>query len=157
MKATVERIFVGVAAALICAGAVSAAELHPVVEVQSGYLFGAISDGKWIKAEEAANSLTDGTTYRVYGLTQALGEAKGSAPKSVDEALSRHNGGHTVTKTGGRCDCSGCVVECIAAKATNRRHNSASLHGCCARFLENEGNRATESEDRQHPSCRFRW
>jgi hypothetical protein len=55
------------------------------VEVQSGYLFGAISDGKWIKADETAKSIGDETTYRVYGLTQALGEAKGGKPKAVED------------------------------------------------------------------------
>ena len=59
----------------ICAASV-AGDLHPIVEVQSGYLFGAISDGKWIKADEAAKLIGDETTYRIYGLTQALGEAK---------------------------------------------------------------------------------
>jgi hypothetical protein len=49
--------------------------------VQSGYLFGAISDGKWIKADETAKLIGDETTYRVYGLTQALGEAKAGKPK----------------------------------------------------------------------------
>ena len=81
MKATIERIFVGVAVALICAGSSLAADLHPIVEVQSGYLFGAISDGKWIKADETAKLIGDETTYRVYGLTQALGEAKAGKPK----------------------------------------------------------------------------
>ena len=61
-----------------------AADLHPIVEVQSGYFFGALSDGKWIKADEAANSISDETTYRVYGLTQALGEAKGGKPKPAE-------------------------------------------------------------------------
>jgi hypothetical protein len=51
------------------------------VEVQSGYLFGAIADGKWIKADETAKLIGDETTYRVYGLTQALGDAKGGKPK----------------------------------------------------------------------------
>ena len=60
------------------------AELHPIVEVQSGYLFGAIVDGKWIKADEAAKSLPDETTYRVYGLTQAFGEAKAGKAKAED-------------------------------------------------------------------------
>src|SRR6516164_1447394 len=59
----------------------TAADLHPIVEVQSGHLFGAISDGKWIKADETANLVSDETTYRVYGLEQALGEAKGGQPK----------------------------------------------------------------------------
>ena len=84
MKPTLERIFAGLAALLICTGASSAADLHPIVEVQSGYLFGAISDGKWIKADEAAKLIGDETTYRVYGLTQALGEAKGDKPKPTD-------------------------------------------------------------------------
>ena len=57
---------------LICERAI-AADLHPIVEVHSGYLFGATSNGKWMKAEEAANALPGETTYRVYGLTQSLG------------------------------------------------------------------------------------
>jgi hypothetical protein len=63
----------------------TAADLHPIVEVQSGYLFGATADDKWIKAEEAAKTLTDEATYRIYGLTQSLGEAKGGKPKPSEE------------------------------------------------------------------------
>lgn len=84
MKPTVERTLVVVAALLMYAGALPAADLHPIVEVQSGYLFGAISDGKWIKADETAKLIGDETTYRVYGLTQALGDAKGDKPKPED-------------------------------------------------------------------------
>jgi hypothetical protein len=82
MKATLEKTFAGLVALLICTGASPAAGLHPIVEAQSGYLFGAISDGKWIKADETAKLIGDETTYRVYGLTQALGDAKGDKPKS---------------------------------------------------------------------------
>ncbi len=72
-------------ALLVAVTSVAAADLHPIVEVQSGYLFGASGDGKWIKAKEAAKSLADQTTYRVYGLTQQFGEAKsGGKPKSED-------------------------------------------------------------------------
>ena len=71
-----------VAVLLICAAA-PAAELHPIVEVESGFLFGATSDEKWIKADETANLISGETTYRVYGLTQALGEAKGGKPKKT--------------------------------------------------------------------------
>lgn len=60
------------------------ADLHPIVEVQSGYLFGAAADGKWIKADEAAKALPSETTYQVYGLTQSLGEAKGGQPKASE-------------------------------------------------------------------------
>ena len=84
MKPTLERIFAGLAVLLICTGA-SSADLHPIVEVQSGYLFGATTDGKWIKADETATLIGDETTYRVYGLTQALGDAKGGKPKAVED------------------------------------------------------------------------
>ena len=77
MKTTVRRTLLVVAALLMGAPASPAADLHPIVEVQSGYLFGAISDGKWIKADETAKLISDEITYRVYGLTQTLGEAKG--------------------------------------------------------------------------------
>jgi len=83
VKTTVERILVVVTALLMCAAASAAADLHPIVEVESGYLFGAISDGKWVKADETAKLLTQKTTYRVYGITQALGEAKGGKPKKA--------------------------------------------------------------------------
>src|SRR6266496_1429780 len=83
------RAFSMIPSALLCAFVTceraAAAELHPIVEVQSGYLFGAISDGKWIKADETAKLIGDETTYRVYGLTQALGDAKGGKPKAVED------------------------------------------------------------------------
>jgi hypothetical protein len=82
MKATTIKSLVIVAALILCARGLPAADVHPIVEVQSGYLFGAVSDGKWIKADETAKFISDETTFRVYGLTQALGEAKASKPKS---------------------------------------------------------------------------
>jgi hypothetical protein len=85
LKPTLQRIFAGLAVLLICKETSLAADLHPIVEVQSGYLFGAISDGKWIKADETAKLIGDETTYRVYGLTQALGEAEGDKPKPANE------------------------------------------------------------------------
>src|SRR6266478_4772031 len=71
-------------ALLIGVTTVAAADLHPIVEVQSGYLFGATADGKWIKEIDAAKAIGDETEYRVYGLTQSLGEAKGGKPKPED-------------------------------------------------------------------------
>jgi len=71
-------------ALLICAAA-AAADLHPIVEVQSGYLFGATSNGKWLKAEEAAKALPSKTTYQVYGLTGSLGQATAAKPKPSEE------------------------------------------------------------------------
>jgi len=85
VKTTVERTLVVVAALLMCAGASPATDLHPIVEIESGFLFGAISGGKWIKADETAKLIGDETTYRVYGLTQALGDAKAGKPKPEGE------------------------------------------------------------------------
>src|SRR5436190_1468466 len=69
---------------LICERAI-AADLHPIAEVHSGYLFGATADGKWLKADETAKALWGGTTYQVYGLTEPLGESKGGKPKPSEE------------------------------------------------------------------------
>ena len=98
LNTAVERTLVVVTALLMCAGASPAADLHPIVEVESGYLFGAISDGKWIKADETAKLIGDETTYRVYGLTQTVSDAKGDKPKPEDVHVkklwplhSRHN------------------------------------------------------------------
>jgi len=85
MKTTIEKTLVVLATLLIGAAAAPAADLHPILEVQSGYLFGAISDGKWIKADETATLIGAETTYRVYGLTEALGEAKGGKPTAQPE------------------------------------------------------------------------
>jgi hypothetical protein len=77
MKTTLTLACVNVV--LTCAEAIGA-DLHPIVEVQHGYLLGAIADGKSIKPDDVAKSMSDETTYHVYGLTQSLGEAKGTKP-----------------------------------------------------------------------------
>ncbi len=63
------------------------ADVHPIVDVQSGYLFGATAEGKWIKSEKAAKALSDERTYEIYGLTQSLGQAKGGKPKPAEEEV----------------------------------------------------------------------
>jgi len=78
------RCFVAVCTLLTCAAA-PAAQLHPIVEAQTGYLFGATADGKWIKAEKAAKALRGDMTYHLYGLTESLGEAEGGQPKPSEE------------------------------------------------------------------------
>ena len=85
MKTILERsLIIVVAALLMCAGASPATELHPIVDVQNGYLFGATEDGKWVKADEAAKALPDQTTYAVYGLTESLGKVKGGKAKGEE-------------------------------------------------------------------------
>jgi hypothetical protein len=66
---------------------VAKADVHPIVEVQSGYLFGATANSKWIKSDEAAKAMSDERTYKIYGLTQSFGEAKGAKPKPSEEEV----------------------------------------------------------------------
>lgn len=78
------KLLPGILALIFCPWVVAAADPHPIVEVQTGYLFGASSEGRWIQADEASKSLTDGMTYRVYGLAQAVEDAKGGKPTPED-------------------------------------------------------------------------
>jgi hypothetical protein len=71
--------------AALSAGTVSAVDLHPIIEIETGYFFGASENGKWIKAQEAAKSLANKTTYQVYGLTKQVGQITAAKPTSVEE------------------------------------------------------------------------
>jgi hypothetical protein len=67
---------------LLLSATAMAADLHPIVEMDTDYLFGGSADGKWIKAEKAAKSMKGRTSFRVFGLTQEVGKATGDKPKS---------------------------------------------------------------------------
>jgi hypothetical protein len=67
------------------AGTVSAADLHPIIEIETGYFFGGSENGKWIKADHAAKSIAKKTNYQVYSLTKQASQITGGKPKSVDE------------------------------------------------------------------------
>ena len=69
----------------LSAGTVSAADLHPIIEIETGYFFGGSENGKWIKADQAAKSTGKKTTYQVYGLTKQAGQITAGKPKSVEE------------------------------------------------------------------------
>ena len=71
--------------ATLSAATVSAADLHPIIEIETGYFFGGSENGKWIKADRAAKSTGKKTTYQVYGLTKQAGQITAGKPKSVDE------------------------------------------------------------------------
>ncbi len=85
LKRMLKTSVAGLSALLIYAGTAAATDVHPIVEVESGYLFGATTDGKWIKAEESAKSVRADTTYQIYGLTAKVGEAKGGKLKTSEE------------------------------------------------------------------------
>jgi len=69
---------------LLLSATAMAADLHPIVEMDTGYLFGGSADGKWIKAEKAAKSMKGRTAFRVFGLTQEIGKATADKPKSAE-------------------------------------------------------------------------
>jgi hypothetical protein len=61
-----------------------AADLHPIVEMDTGYLFGGSAKGKWVNAKPAAKSMKGRTAFRVFGLTQEIGKATGGKPKPAE-------------------------------------------------------------------------
>ena len=69
----------------LSAATLRAADVHPIIEIETGYFFGGSESGKWIKAGRAAKSIAKKTTYQVYGLTKQAGQITGGKPKSVDE------------------------------------------------------------------------
>ena len=66
-------------------GSVRAADLHPIIEIETGYFFGGSENGKWVKADQAAKSTGKKTTYQVYSLTKQAEQITAGKPKSVDE------------------------------------------------------------------------
>ena len=80
---------------LWCAGAVcflwalsvqaGAADLHPIVQTETGYLIGGRAGGKWLDSEQAARLMKGGEAFRLFSFTEEIGRAKGDKPKSVDE------------------------------------------------------------------------
>ena len=71
--------------AVFSAAIAGAAEVHPIVEIDTGYFFGASEKAKWIKAVKAAKSVGNKTTYQVYSLTKQVGQITAGKPKSVEE------------------------------------------------------------------------
>jgi len=66
-------------------GLASAADMHPIIEIATGYFFGASDNGKWIKPDQAAKSIANETTYQVYSLTEKVGQITAAKPTSAEE------------------------------------------------------------------------
>jgi hypothetical protein len=54
-----------------CASAI--AETFPIIDVQRGYLIGAIENGKWIESDNATKSVKKGAKLQVYGVSGSVG------------------------------------------------------------------------------------
>ena len=109
-----------VTAALLILAIPVSADLHPIVEVETGYFFGASENGKWIAAEKAAKRVPAETTFRVYGLTGEVAEVKGGKPKSIEEPCPDVLEVKLLGKTEGRRDRAGSSLECVAEKSAHR-------------------------------------
>ena len=48
-------------------------QIFPIIDVQHGYLIGAIQSGKWIEPTDATNSVKSGAKLPVYGVTGTVG------------------------------------------------------------------------------------
>ena len=70
---------------LMCQGFKAANDIHPIVDVQRGYLLGGTRNGRWLKAETVAPLLKGQEKYRVYTRTSYLGQGVGSKPSSQGE------------------------------------------------------------------------
>lgn len=69
---------------LLLSATAMAADLHPIVEADTGYLFGGSANGKWVKAKQAAKSMKGRTAFRIFGLTQEVGKATAGKPKPAE-------------------------------------------------------------------------
>jgi hypothetical protein len=45
-----------------------AVQLHPIVEVETGFFVGPVAEGKWMKHEGAGKALKGGEKYRLEGV-----------------------------------------------------------------------------------------
>lgn len=73
---------------------VQAQDAHAIVDTGEGCLLGGISGGRWLEADGLAPLLKGGERYRLYTLTKATGEAKGSAASADGEPC---NGSREIT------------------------------------------------------------
>ena len=76
---------VPVAALLLAISTALGAELHPVLEAETGFLLGSARKGKWLSAKETAKGLRGGEEYRLYSATKLIGNRKGGKPVSEEE------------------------------------------------------------------------
>jgi hypothetical protein len=61
------------------------ADLHPIIDIETGYFFGASENEKWVKPDQAAKAVANETTYQVYGLTEQFGRITATKPVSAEE------------------------------------------------------------------------
>jgi len=84
---------------LLANAATSPSGIHPVVAVQSGWLFGGTVNSKWVDSYVMVPRLTGKERYRLYSITAYLGEAIGSKLEIPEDGGSMPKVDLTLTKT----------------------------------------------------------
>lgn len=79
-----KRIF-AYAAFLITAAASSGAEVHPIVQAETGFLIGASTEGGWREAKDAAKGLRPGLRFRLFGLQKEMSTTNAGKTASPGE------------------------------------------------------------------------
>lgn len=75
-----------IALLFVAARPLRSADLHPIVQAETGYLAGASSsEGRWIKSPEAAKALKPGAKLTLYSLTARLGTVAAGKVESAGE------------------------------------------------------------------------
>jgi hypothetical protein len=72
-----------------CRVAVSAQDVHPVVDVETGCLLGGVAGGKWLEAEGIAPLIKGGEAYRLYTLKGPAGKVVGAAVDPTGDPCGR--------------------------------------------------------------------
>ena len=62
-----------------------AADFHPIVEAETGFLLGGAGGGKWTAAAKAQHFVKGGEKYRLYSVAERLGSVTGGKPESAGE------------------------------------------------------------------------
>ena len=70
---------------LMFAAASPAAEMHPIVQAETGYLIGASAEGKWLETKEVAKAVRPGLAFRFYGLRREMASTKAGKTESAEE------------------------------------------------------------------------
>jgi hypothetical protein len=69
--------------------AVSAQDVHPVVDIEMGCLLGGVASGKWLEAEAIAPLIKGGERYRLYTLKGPAGKVVGAAVDPTGDPCGR--------------------------------------------------------------------
>ena len=94
-----------------------AADLHPIVEMDTGYFFGGSADGKWIKAEKAAKSMKGRTRLSRFWAHRGDWQSHGRQTEVCRRGVCGHAEGVAFVKAEGRRDRAERALERPAAKS----------------------------------------